>query len=252
MLKIITMLTFFLFGMVAEGQVSETRTVAEFSKVEVKNAELIYMESDQNSLRIEAEDQAALAQVKTAMHGKTLKISNFGNMYDKVKVYVSARNVESFKAGSNAKISVTNQLTAQNLNVVLNSGASFNGNIVAAGKTKLTANRHTAFKGKIDTGVLEGNFYADAKVIICGTADTAKIKAGTVAVCNARNFVADTLSVDANGNSKVWIYANKIIAINVSDAARVIYNGLPERVNLNDNTLAFNKCKSDRYVSYNY
>ena len=35
MLKIITTLTLFLFGMLAKAQVTENRNVAEFSKVEV-------------------------------------------------------------------------------------------------------------------------------------------------------------------------------------------------------------------------
>jgi hypothetical protein len=246
------MLTFFLFGVVAEGQVSETRKVAEFSKVEVKNAALIYMESDQNSLRIEAEDATALTQVKTTMHGRTLKITNCGNSYDKVRVYLSAKNVAAFKAKSNATIVVTNQVTAENLSVTLKSGAAFSGHIITSVKTKIDANSHTAFKGKIDTHFMEGNFDADSKVVLCGTAKSAGIKTSTSALCNARNFVADNLSVNAGGNSKVWIYANNIISINVSDSAKVIYNGMPLKVSLNDNTIAFSKCKSDRYVSYNY
>jgi hypothetical protein len=210
------------------------------------------MESDQNSLRIEAVDATALTQVKTVMHGKTLRITNNGNAYDKVTVYVSAKNVDAFKATSNAKITVANQVTGQNVSVTLKSGAAFSGNIITSVKTKIDANSHTTFKGKIDTALLDGNFSSNAKVILCGTANIAEIKTSTTALCNARNFVADNLSVNADGNSKVWIYANNIIAINVFDAAKVTYNGMPLKVSLNDNTLAFSKCKSDRYVSYNY
>lgn len=246
------MLTFFLFGIVAEGQVSETRTVATFSKIDIKNAELIYMESDQNLVRIEAEDATALANVKTVMHGTTLKISNTGNAYDKVKVYVFFKNVAAFKGSANAKISLTDPLIAKDVHVALNSGATFTGNILAANVFKLTARAHTSFKGRIDTGLFEGNFNSNAMIILCGSARVAKIEAGTTAVCNAGNFVADNLSVNANDNSKVWIYGHKIIAINVSESAKVIYNGMPQQVNLNQGSIAYSKCKSDRYVSYNY
>ena len=55
MLKFITMLTLFLFGMVAKGQVSEGRKVPEFNKVEQKKTALIYTENNQKTLKVAAE-----------------------------------------------------------------------------------------------------------------------------------------------------------------------------------------------------
>ena len=246
------MLTFFLFGMVAKGQVSETRKVTEFSKVEIKNAELVFMESDSNSFRIEAVDETALAQVKTTISGGTLKIINKGNAYDKVKVYVSGNNITAFKANSNAKITIENQVTATNVNVTLKSGSTFTGNIICENQTKLQAGSHTAFKGKIDTGSFDGKFNSDAKVILSGTAKSASLLTDSAVLCNARNFVSENLAINADGNSKVWVYASKNIDINVSETAKVTYSGFPKVVNLNQNAIAVSKIKTDHYLSYNY
>jgi len=246
------MLTFFLFGMVAKGQVSETRKATEFSKVEIKNAQLVYMESDSNSFRIEAIDETALAQVKTVISGGTLRITNNGNAYDKVTVYLSANNIASFKAVSNAAITVENQITAKNVTVTLKSGATFTGNIICEDLAKIEGGSHTSFKGKVTAGTFDGRFDSDAKVILGGTAKKAYILTDATVLCNARNFVADAMAISADGSSKVWVYANKTIDIQVFEAAKVIYNGFPKEVSLNQNAIAASKIKTDRYVSYNY
>jgi DNA-directed RNA polymerase subunit M/transcription elongation factor TFIIS len=55
MLKLITTLTVFLFGILAKGQNTETRTITDFNKMEVKNAKVIYTQSNQSSLTIASE-----------------------------------------------------------------------------------------------------------------------------------------------------------------------------------------------------
>jgi len=252
MLKFITMLTLSLFGMLAKGQeVTETRNVNGFTKIEIKNAEMIYMESDKPSLKITAEDEEVLTNVRTEIVGNTLRILNKSD-YGKVTVYVGAKGVSNFTAGSGSKIIIENEIKAENVNLVLNSDAIFNGNITATGKTTIQANGQAMFKGKIGTGVFVGKFKNNARVILCGNTQTATIEASGQVTCNARNLNAGSLAINAQDDSKVWIYANDSLTIDVLEDAKVIYNGRPAKVSINPNAIAFNKMLSDHDVSYNY
>ena len=251
MLKLITMLILFLFGMVAQGQISETRIVTGFKQVEVKNAELIYIESNETSLTVEARDNAALEQVSTEITAGTLKIVNRSND-SQVKVYLSAENVASFKAGSNSKITVAGQITGSNVSVILNSNAVFTGKIATMYKATLEANGQSSFKGHVECGTFKGVFTDDSKVIVCGIAAVAMIHTGNTATFNARNFSAEKLKIDAEGNSKVWAYADNRIDITVLEGAKVIYNGNPKKVDLNEFATSFAKEKSNDALSYKY
>ncbi len=76
MLKIITTLTLFLIGILAKGQVTETRTVSSFSKVKVHDGiELVYLQGNNPSIRIEADNQATVKNIMTKVSKETLTIN---------------------------------------------------------------------------------------------------------------------------------------------------------------------------------
>ena len=75
MLKIITTLTLFLFGMLAKVQATESRKVTEFSNVSIAHGiELLYTEKPVSSLEIETNNEATLKKIITEVHGETFKI----------------------------------------------------------------------------------------------------------------------------------------------------------------------------------
>ncbi|KAB1155038.1 GIN domain-containing protein [Flavobacterium luteum] len=258
MLKIITTLTLILIGLVAKSQEVENRKVSDFSKVEVQNGiELIYTENDQFSLQIELQNNASKSNVVTEVKGKKLKIYlPKGNDCNKskglVKVYLSSKNVAFFKASLYSKIIVTNQISTLNSTVVLNSESVFNGNIKNEGKTKIVGERGTVFNGKIETQILKGNFKDNAKANITGMAIKANLLTNDTALCNAKNFVARSLSITAEGNTIVLVYSDSKIVVTVADKAKVTYTGLPETIQLNDEAESLYKLKSNQALSVNY
>lgn len=258
MLKIITTLTLFLFGILAKGQEVENRVVSEFSKVEVKNGmELIYNESNLPSLQIEAKNHNLLNNVITEVEGKTLKIyldrKNLLNPANKtIKVYLSGKNLTSFVAYSKAKITVLNTITAKNLNVILNSESQFYGTIITEGKTKLIANTGTIFNGRVETNTFVGNFRNNAKVNLSGSALSALIQNTDSTLLNAKNFIANEINLNATGKSLAMIYVDKTMAITVADEARVSYTGFPEKINLNEEAESIKKNSSTKLISFNY
>ena len=256
MLKIITTLTIFLFGMLAKAQVTENRNVSEFSKVSVANGiELIYTEKHAPSLEIETNNEATLKNIITEVRGETLKIylkkgvampSN-----EMVKVYLTAQDVLALEAHSNAKITIMDQMNVKNISIILDSGASLTGNIKAFGKTKLYATNETVFNGKIETIVLQGNFKGNAKINLTGNAKKASFQTKDSAFLSAKNFIANTIGLNATGKSVAKLHANNNIALNVTDEAKVSYTGFPGRIELNEEAQAYKKSDYNQLVSYN-
>lgn len=256
MLKIITTLTLFLIGIVAKGQVVENRIISEFSKVEVKNGiELIYTESKTPSLQIEAQDHCFLNNIVTEVKGKTLKIylSKNGNQNEKlVKVYLSAQNLTAFEANSKAKITVVNQISTDNVSIILNSESQFYGTIVSKEKTNLMASTGTVFNGRVETSSFIGNFEDNAKVNLSGKTLKARFQTTDTNLLDAKNFIANTISLNAMGKSLAMIHVDKTIAVNVTDEAKVSYTGFPEKIKMNEEAKATSRNNNSQSISYNY
>jgi hypothetical protein len=255
MLKIITTLTIFLFGMLVKAQVSESRNVSEFSKVEVaQGIELIYNEKNVPSLEIETNNEATLKNIITEVRGETLKIylkkgaempSN-----EMIKVYLTAQDVVALAAHSKAKITIMDQMNAKNLSILLDSGASLTGNIKTLGKTKLHATNETVFNGKIETNVLKGNFKGNTKINLTGNAKKASFQTKDSAFLSAKNFIASTIGLNATGKSVAKLHAKNNIALHVTDEAKVSYTGFPGRIELNEEAQAYKKSYYNQLVSY--
>ncbi len=255
MLKIITTLTLFLFGMLAKAQVTENRNVAEFSKVEVAHGiELIYSEKNVPSLEIETNNEATLKNIITEVRGETLKIYLKTDVAllsnEMIKVYLTAQDVVALAAHSKAKITIMDQINAKNLSILLDSGASLTGNIKTLGKTKLYATNETVFNGKIETNVLQGNFKGTAKINLTGNAKKASFHTTDTVLLSAKNFIANNIGLNANGKSIAKLHANNSIALHVTEQASASYTGFPQKIELNEEAHAYKKTDYNQLVSY--
>lgn len=257
MLKIISTLTILLFGWLAKAQVTDDRTISAFSNVEVQNGiELLYTESNISSLRVEAQNETTLNHVVTEIKGKTLHIYMTNAIEiaskEKVKVYLDAKNIESFDASSQSKIVLMNPLTASNCKIILNSGASFFGNIKSSGKTILLAAKGTEFQGRVDARTFKGNFRNTAKINLTGVAEIATIQTTDEALCSAKNFISKNIHLFATERSTIAIYAPDAITVAISDQAKVTYTGFPRKLAMNEDAETFSKVKCSQALSFNY
>lgn len=232
MLKIITALTAALASLFASAQ-TEIRNVSSFNKLEITDGvEVIYTQGETFSLKAEASDALGLATLLTESKNKTLKISCDGNGCELAKVYITAPEIVSIKAGRNSKVVVVDRMTAGKFELNLASNSTFNG-IVTAGETTLKGRSGSIFNIRLTTGAVTGNFQSGAKVNLSGTADKSEISTSGNALCNARNFITKKVNVIANGNAEVIVSANEKIEINVSDEASVRYFGMPSTTSVN-------------------
>ena len=257
MLKIITTLTLFLIGILAKGQEVEMRTVSSFSKVKVQHGiELVYTESDTQSLRIEAANQSIMKNITTTVKGHTLTIDilnekDFTTNGGKIRVYLAANNLVTLEANTNAIVTIDDALTAKNLTINLRSGASLTGNIKVSENTKLIATDNSSFNGKIETSSLTANLMKNAKINITGKANRAAFETSNTVVLSARNFFSNAITMKASENSVASIYAHSNLTVDVADDAKITYTGFPDNIALNEDAVALQKYRSDRLLTLN-
>jgi hypothetical protein len=258
MLKIITSLTLFLIGMLAKGQEVETRTVSTFSKVKVQHGiELVYLESKTPSVRIEAENKTIMKNISTKVSGSTLYIDLVNSkvnlpLNSEIKVYVSTTNLQGLQASSKAKITILEELNTNNMTVVLDSGATFNGIIKSKGTIQLETKKESEFKGKIEAFTLNGVFKNNSKIILTGKSQKSSFETSDTVLFNAKNFIATSIIINANGLSSSMIHANSNLAVNVADEAKVTYTGFPDQIELNEEATSFQKYNNNQSLTYNY
>ena len=228
MLKIITALTMSLISILANAQVSETRELQAFSKIETTDGvEVIFTQGAQN-IKAEASDELGLSSISTKVEYGILKISCKGNMGEMVRVYVSAENVRAMEASKKAKITVRNAIQMPAFSLRMASGSKFYGKIISD-KVTLAAKTGAIVNIRVESASFHGNFQNNAKVNLSGTSDQAEILTSDGAYCAARNFQTGIASIDAKDNSRVAINTKNIIDVKVSETAKVTYYGSPAK-----------------------
>lgn len=226
----------FMTALLAQAQVSETRKAGNFSKIEVASGiELRYKETqDEASIKVEA-NEGSLTNIITEVEGETLKISTKGKAKN-IKVFVSARDIESFKAISKSKIIFVNTIHTENISIALESGAYFKGYFKSNNYTNIETGADTEFNGRIETTSFKGDFKSHSKINISGNAQKATIRSASKAYCNARNFLTEKTEVDSD-NSIVIITSKNNININATDNASVTYFGSPKKASIENESL---------------
>jgi hypothetical protein len=237
MFKIITTAAAALIGLLANAQVSETRNVSPFNKVEITDGvEIIYTQSSEFSIKAETSDALGLATLLTESKNNTLKISCEGNLCDVAKVYVSAPEIVSIKATNKANVRLVNGISTSTFNLAI-SDATFKGNVNAT-KTGLKAKSGAIVNLRLETQSLDARIQNNAKVNLCGSADNADIRSFGSSLFAARNFKSAKGMVKASGTASVEICALDEIDVEVTDSALVRYFGFPQKTTVNADAVA--------------
>ncbi len=249
MLKLIITVTMFMTTLLLKAQVSETRNLKGFTKIEVTSGiELFYKEtSDEASIKVEA-NEGVLIDIITEVDGETLKISGRKNSKN-IKVFVSAKAIETFKASSKSRIILENKVNAQNMNINLETGANFRGYVKSKQQMNVeTTGNDTEFNGRVETASFIGNFKGRSRVNISGNAQNAFLTTSTKAYCNAKNFLTDNTKIESN-NSEVIVTSKKKIDVNVTNNATVTYFGSPKKVTIEDELATTRKHKQPSLIA---
>lgn len=237
MFKIISTAAAALIGLLANAQVTETRTVSSFNKLEITDGvEVIYTQDEAFAIQAEASDALGLSTLLTESKNQTLKISCNGNGCEAVKVYVSAPQLISVKASHDGKFTTTG-IKSGHFVLSLASGASFKGNVYS-NQTELKTKSGAVLNLRLETGSLDAKFLTGSKINLSGTAEKSNVVSSGNTLCLARNFKSGNNIVKASGTASVEVSAVNEIDVEVHDDASVRYFGLPQKTVINPEAVA--------------
>ena len=234
MLKFIITTAMVMAALTGYAQVSENRKVNDFSKIEVESGiELFYMESDENSIRVEGDSKDGLDSVITETDGKTLRIyhvkRNKKQSESISKVFVAAKNVNSFKASSKSKLFFENPVTSDDIRIEILSDSYFRGTVLPNSRVSVKVSSGSLFSGRFETESFTGIFKSGATVSLTGKAKKATINTSSGAYCNAKNFFVDKMTATADTKSSALLNAREKIA-KATDASSITFFGNPENL----------------------
>lgn len=249
MSKIIISTVTFLISLVAFGQVSENRTVAEFSKLKASQGiEVFYTVSTTQSVKVETDDNEKLAYIKTEVEGQTLKVyvdnnskedysygtgkgKNINGMRFKVlKVYITGNALTAIKASSSASVKLENLNSVDQLEVAASSSATVSGTFDCT-DLQVDVSSSGNFKGKVNAKNVAIEVSSSADCDLMGKAEKVTIKASSSADCNAKDLVAEAVTVKASSSADVTVFATKSLDASATSSSSVDYFGNPFQVN---------------------
>lgn len=243
MIRIISFLAFLLFSIATSAQVSQNRTVGDFSKLKVSTGvDLIFTQDSKITVKVEADDSEKLQDIVTKISGSTLEVyvdsKNFNkndkknkkrNNHKVLKVYVAAPNVDSFQASSSGSITSKNDIDVKVADVKVSSSGSFSGNI-KANEITIKASSSGDVKSHITTQNLTVDLSSSGDANLSGTAENTVISASSSGDFNGKNLTARKASVEASSSADVTLNVTESLKAKASSSASISYSGNPAQV----------------------
>lgn len=247
MSKIIATTAAVLMSLISFSQVSENRTVNDFSKLKASNGiEVSYTVSGSKSVKVETDDNEKLAMIKTEVEGEMLKIyvdtgdRNYkgskkgkrninGVRFNVLRVTVSGPGLKAVKASSSADVKIQNLNNADNIAVEVSSSGSISGKF-SCGSMSIDASSSADFNGSIDAKTVAVEVSSSGEAILNGKTDDLKVKVSSSGTCNAKGLVAETVEVKASSSADASVFATKSLDAKASSSADINYYGNPAQV----------------------
>lgn len=248
MTKVIATTTAFLLSLMAFAQVSESRTVAEFSKLKASQGiEVFYTVSTTNSVKVETDDNEKLKYIKTVVAGEMLKVfvendskNNYssgnrkgrninGINFKILKVFITGKALTEIKASSSASIKLENLNSANQLEIASSSSGSIFGSF-DCNDLRIDVSSSGDFKGKVNAKNITIEASSSAGVDLAGKASQVMVKASSSADCNLKDLIAEGAKVKASSSADVTIHTTKFLDAEASSSADINYYGNPSQV----------------------
>lgn len=258
MTKIIIVITTFLIGLVSVAQVSENRTVSNFTKLKVSTAvEIVYTISDIKSVKVETDDDEKLKWIKTKVENGVLNVyvdtKEFKNRNEKkllhfknvksingitfqiLKVEITGPSLEKIEANSSAKIKITNINKSVNLDVKLSSSACLYGDFNTSNLV-MDVSSSALLKGVINSVSTALFSSSSSTVMLSGNTSSINIKTNSSANCNLKALTAEKAKIEANSSASVSIKVTKSLEAKATSSASIEYYGAPSQVSKVENS----------------
>lgn len=231
-----------LFGsLVVFSQVSETRTVSDFSKLTASaSVKVFYTVSDAKSVKVEADDNEKLKFIKTEVENGTLKVfvdtgdRNYSGSQKSrhlkiLNVYVSGPSLSAVKASSSAAIKIENLNTANQVAVGVSSSGSVSGKFDCS-EISIDTSSSADFNAQINAKSVEIETSSSSAVTLSGKTESLKVKSSSSSTCHANKLIAADVTATASSSATVDVYASKSLNAKASSSADIDYFGNPAQV----------------------
>ncbi len=246
MIRLILFIATFALSVICEAQVSENRTVSDFTKIHTSTGvNVYYTQSSEKSIRVETDDKEKLNRIKTVVSGGTLKIhvksvrGKWGedDTFKKLKIYVAAPDVKTFEADSGSSITLENGVTSNSkIGVDISSGSSIKGDI-SAKNIDIEADSGSSFKGKITATSVNVELDSGSSVSVSGKADSVTIEADSAGNFSGKDFVVKSAVIEADSASSVTLTVTESIKASADSLAKINYYGNPKKADKKSSSL---------------
>jgi len=244
MIRLIIFTVTFLFTVLASAQVSENRTVSNFSKIKVSTSiDLVFTQDSKTSVKVEADDAERLQAIVTKVSGNTLEVYvNSKNLKGKknrnfktLKVWVSASLVDSFQASSSSSVALKNGIEVKTANVEVSSSADFNGKI-KADEINLSVSSSGALKSAVSSKKLNVEVNSSAEAILSGTAENTNVSASSSADFQGKELTVKNAIVEVSSSAEVVLTITESLKAKATSSGSVSYYGNPKNVDSEKNS----------------
>jgi len=194
-------------------QASETRKVADFSKLSISGGFKITLKQDSsNTLNITADDNL-LKYIKTEITGSRLKIYTRKNICNsgEMTIVIGVKNLEEIKGSGAVELESDGKIKTQDLRFKL------------SGATKITMDLTAANVNASGSGATEFNLKGQASSLSVDLSGSGKV--------HALDFVVGDCAISSSGVGESEVNVLKTLAIHSSGASSVKYKGNPSITN---------------------
>lgn len=249
MTKIILTVTTFLVSLIAFAQVSENRTVANFSKLDVSNAiEVFYTVSDTRSIKIETDEKEKLECIKTEIEDGVLKLYVDAKKYKKengrkrskgkgvrwvngleftlLRITVFGPNLNSIKVSTSSNIKFQNTNKSSNLEIKTNASGSITG-MFECDNAQIAISSSGLIKASIKTRTISIDASSSGLLVLKGLAKKGIIKSNSSASCELKDFEIQEATIEATSSSSVKVSVTSSLVAKTTSSGSIHYYGNP-------------------------
>jgi hypothetical protein len=250
MIRIISYTFLLLVSLLAKAQITENRTVGNFTKIKVSQGiDVFFTQGEWKPLRIETENQENINYLKTEVEGNTLKLFidadnvskgmstkqkkkkngyNWIN-FESMKVFVTAPHVTDFVASSSGSIQFENIIQNDNISLKASSSGSISGDIICK-NVAMEASSSGDITSKLKADKVEADVSSSGEVILSGRTTTAEIQASSSGDCKAKNLAATNAVIAASSAGSIEITVLESLDAKASSSSDIWYYGNPTKV----------------------
>ncbi len=206
----------------------EQRTVASFSGVQVSSGiKVSYTQGNEQKVIVNA-DGDKLQYVKTEVSGGILKIfienpNKKGLQFKALHVEVISPRLDLVQVNSGAQFNTLNEVSGQNFDLLVESGARLAMDLDASQSVTLEANSGANGALNLSTKELILKGSSGANLSLNGQAERASYSVSSAAMVNALDLRTNTVVVKASSAANLRIHAMQSVEGEVSSGASVRY-----------------------------